>query len=309
MSLTKTYRPETFDDMIGHEKIIGALKNAIKKDSARAFLFIGPSGVGKTTLARICANEVGVKPQDLTEIDAATYTGIDDMRGVASSLMYRPIGDGSKKAVIVDEVQALTKQAWQSLLKVLEEPPEWGYWFLCTTDGGRIAPTIRTRCLTLDLKPVPAKEITGFLKFIAGKEDMVASADVASICAKEANGSPRQAIANLSLCAMCKTADEALELLRDADSTPDAFELAQALSKNAPWPQVQAILVRLKDAEINPESIRHKVRDYMTKVVLNAKKEASAGRGIEILDAFSTPCHPNDGISPIVIACGKAVLS
>jgi len=304
-ALIDKYRPTRFDAVVGHDAVVQALQLALKKGLARAFLFTGPSGVGKTTLAYIMANELGCLPGDLVDIDAATNTGIEDMRNVTSGLMYRPIGAGTIKAVIVDEAHALSKAAIQSLLKILEKPPDWVYWFLCTTEANRILPTVKTRCVHCDLRPVTSRKLIELLSFISEEEKFKTDSDILVLCAEAAGGSPRQAISNLALCASA-TVDDARKLLRSAGESAEAIQLARALMKRAGWKEIQSLLARLK--EDNPESVRHIIRAYMTTVVLNAKTEQAAGGALEILDVFSQPFHSSDGVSPLVMACGKICL-
>lgn len=308
MSLTDKYRPQAWDEVVGHPAQVKALRNALTKSTNRSFLFTGPSGVGKTTLARLAAREVGCV--DLLEIDAATYTGIDEMREVAAGLQYQPLGKDAVKAVIIDEFHALSKAAVQSLLKIIEEPPPWVWWFLCTTEPARVLKTIETRCFRCDLKPVKVDVLYSWLADVADAEEILQSKHgdtVIDLCTTEAQGSPRQALANLALCAAAGSLKEAQELLRSAQESTEAIELARALSAGHSWGDVQKILKGFQD--INPESVRHLVRAYATKVAISVKDEAVCGRHIEILDAFSTPFNPADGISPLVLACGKVVLS
>lgn len=301
MTLHTKHRPKKFQDVIGQKAITASLEKALK-GSSRTFLFTGPTGVGKTTLARIAAKTVGCKSQDIQEIDAATYTGIDDIRAITQPLQYQPI-DGQNRALIIDEAHALSAQAWKALLKPLEEPPSWVYWFLCTTEVGKVPATIKSRCTAYTLKAVGADALVVLLGQIADQEELVVKPVVLKLCAEEARGSPRQAIVNLEVCSGCKTIAEAQELLEAAGESPQVIELARALLKGEKWKTVQGILRGLK--ETNAESIRHVVRAYMTNCALSMP---NASRPLEVLDAFSVPFPSGDGISPVVLATGKLLL-
>lgn len=307
MTLHTKYRPDRLEDMVGQEVVAKAFASTLKKAS-RTFLFVGPSGCGKTTMARIGAKMVGCREKDIREIDAASKTGVDDMREVTEMLMFKPLG-GGKRAVIIDECHMLSKAAWNSLLKALEEPPEWMHWFLCTTEVGKVIPTAITRCAKFELKSVARETLFELLQQIADEEKLAAgsSEGVLELCAKEAYGSPRQAIVNLETCGHVKDRREAAELLRSAEDNPQAIDLARLLVEGQPWSKVRNALLGLKDT--NPESVRHVVRAYLTKVILDAKEPNKAGRAMEILDRFSIPFPHGDGISPVVMACGRVLFS
>jgi DNA polymerase III subunit gamma/tau len=302
------YRPRTFDEVVGQDTVVRSLRRAVEGRASRTFLLTGPSGTGKTTLARIAAAALGCAPADIEEIDAATHTGVDDMRAVTAQLMYRPLG-GTTKALILDEAHRLSRQAWESLLKILEEPPDFVVWFICTTDPAKVPKTVVTRCFPCELKPVAFSVMEDLLTEIAGEEglcDGPQGEKVIQLCARQAEGSPRQALVYLAACASAKTVQEARELLRSAEESAEAVDLARLLVRGASWSEVQAVLAKMGD--VSPESVRHVVRAYVSKVVLNARGEDDAGRGIEILDAFSEPCGQGEGIAPLLVACGRAVL-
>lgn len=305
-TLHTKHRPSNFDGVIGQDKVVAALKSSLKKETSHTFLFHGPSGTGKTTLARIASKVVGSSDKDIQEIDAATFTGIDDMRAITSGLMYRPFGSNAVKSLILDEAHRLSGQAWASLLKSLEEPSPWVYWFLCTTEPGKVPANIKTRCTSFELKPVPSKELLDLLDEVCEKEKLTLNAGIVELCAKEANGSPRQALVNLGIVSGCTKREEAAALLRSAEGMAEARDLAKVLLNRGGWAQVQVILNDLK--EKNPESIRQEVRGYITAVILNANSEKSAGSAAEVLDAFSQPFLSNDGISPVVMACARVLL-
>lgn len=298
------YRPKVFDDVVGHDAAVKALESSIERGNSSAYLLTGPSGTGKTTLARITASELGCN--DVVEIDAATNTGIDAMRDVTSNLSYKPLG-GGKKALIVDEAHALSKAASQSLLKILEEPPDWVYWFLCTTEGTRILPTLRTRCLQVELKPVRTRDIIELLAYVAKEEkinkELLADGKVLEMLAREAKGSPRQALAYLSAVADAEDFNEACDMIASAEGSAEAFDLARLLIAGAGWSEAQGLLGKLES--VDPESVRYVVLGFFNKVVLNAREEKKAGRGLEIIDAFSQPFYHR---AHLTLAVGKVLL-
>lgn len=303
-SLVTKYRPENFDEVVGQEAVVKSLEHSVEKRNSNAYLFTGPSGTGKTTLARLTATALGCLPADLEEVDGATNTGIEEMRSVLQSLMYRPLGEGAVKAIIIDECHALSKQAITALLKTMEDPPSWVVWFLCTTEPTKVPVAIKTRCLAYQLKEVREHDLVDLLEATEEAKDV--DEKIIKLCAKEAGGSPRQALANLGVCLTAKDTTEAAELLHSAAEAPEAIDLARALMAGAGWQEVRDILAKLK--ETSPESVRHVVRAYMTAVLLNAKGK-DAEPLMAILDAFSQPFHPADGVSPLVLACGRLTLA
>ena len=301
-ALVTKYRPNAFADVIGQDKVVASLENNIKKKKSNAYLLTGPSGTGKTTLAYIAAKALGCAKEDLLDVDAATNTGIDEMRLVMQDLMYKPLGAGSVKVIIIDEAHMLSKQAITSLLKTLEKPPSWVYWFLCTTDEKKIPVAVKTRCTTYQLKEVSEDSLFDLLVSTAEGKEL--KDDVLDVCVREARGSPRQALSNMGVCLTAKTKGDAAELLSSAADAPAAFDLAKALMRGDSWGKLKPIIAQLKD--VNPESVRHVVRAYFTSVLLGNGNNANDA--FAVLEAFSTPFNSSDGISPLVLACGKLSL-
>src|SRR3990172_5826753 len=221
-SLPVKYRPASFEEVVGHKVILKSIESVIKRKSSRTFLFHGPSGTGKTTLARIIAAEVGCLPEYILEVDAATNTGVENIRDIQETLRYLPMGN-SKKAIILDEAHMLTKSAWNSLLKVTENPPPHVYWFLCTTELDKVPATIKTRCSAFGLSLLSSDQLKIVVKRVIKAEKMKVSDDVLEVIISEARGSPRQAIVNLDLCAESETKKQAAEILKSGIA-PDRSE-------------------------------------------------------------------------------------
>jgi DNA polymerase III subunit gamma/tau len=302
------YRPTKWDEVIGNEETVRSLRKVLDENSSHAFLFTGPSGTGKTTLARLAAKEVGTTDANIVEIDAATYNGIDEMRGITEQLIYRPLGVSNIKSVIMDECHALTRQAWQSLLKMVEEPPTGVYWFFCTTDVTRVPETIQTRCSVYTLYNLNLRQLTVLLTWVLNCEDRKLDPSIIDLCVKEALGSPRRALSHLGQTINCTSREEAYASLgRISDEADQPVALARALVNGAKWPVIQAILIDLRDE--NPEKIRKVVLSYVTKVILDNKDESTLWSYLPLLDEFSQPINYSDGISPIVLACTRIVFA
>lgn len=301
-SFITKYRPTEWGAFIGNEPVITTLKNTLDARRSHAFLLHGGSGFGKTTLARLAASHLGAKEQNIREIDGATYTGIDAMREVTEGLKYRPFSAGSK-VIIIDEAQALSRPAIQSVLKVIEEPPEWLFWFLCTTNVARIPETIRTRCTILELKPLSTSQLSKLLDAVAYAEEIEVPAPVIDLCANEAYGSARQALAYLGQTLHCKTREEASAAIgRYMVETDKVFALALALWNRDRWDVVAKLLAEVKDED--PESIRHRVRALATTNILKGNEKIAADY-MPLLDEFLVPMDRVNGISPIIVACAR----
>ena len=215
VALARKWRPRRFADLTGQEHVVQALSNALTQGRLHhAYLFTGTRGVGKTTLARIlakCLNcETGVTPEpcgecsacrqidtgrfvDLLELDAASNTGVDNMREVLDNAQYAPTV-GRYKVYIIDEVHMLSKPAFNSMLKTLEEPPEHVKFILATTDPQKIPVTVLSRCLQFNLKPMTPPQVVQRLSFVLGEEGIAAEASALNLLSRAANGSMRDAL-------------------------------------------------------------------------------------------------------------------
>ena len=254
------YRPGKFNEVFGQESIIKSLIPIIKTKQAHTFLFSGGSGMGKTTVARICARRLGCAPADVLEVNAAN-TGVDEMRALQERLLYKSF-IGEERAIIVDECHMLSHSAWNSLLKITEEPPPHVFWFFCTTEVNKVPQTIKTRCVAYTFKPLAKEQLTTLVRQVAEQENIEISAGVFDLVVREAHGSPRQALVNLAQCrAVATNVQAAAEVLRSALESDPIIELCRfLLSGQGSWPMCMSIVERITAP---PESVRYIVVNYM----------------------------------------------
>ncbi len=194
IALYRKYRPQTFKDVKDQDHIVSVLEGAIAKNNIpHAILFAGGRGTGKTTLARIFAREIGVKDVDVYEIDAASNRGIDDVRALREAVHTMPY-ESERKVYIIDEVHMLTKEAFNALLKTLEEPPSHVVFILATTEADKLLDTILSRCQVFTMRQPSREVLNKVVTDVAKKEGFKLSKDAADLIAVAADGSFRDAL-------------------------------------------------------------------------------------------------------------------
>lgn len=301
-TLHRSYRPSDLDGVIGHKHVVDSLSRFEEDDSMpHTYLFSGPSGTGKTTFARIIANIV---KGEVVEVDAATFSGVDNMRALTDGLRYRPIGKPSR-VLIIDECHMLTKQAWNSLLKSTEEPPDYAYFVFCTTDPTKVPKTIKTRSHSYDLKPLKMPEVFNLLSYVSKEEDIDIHPDELEEIAEASEGSPRQALVYLSQCRSIDP-DDLKIILSAPGEDPDVIELCRALAKGTDWANAVKLVKKL-EGKYTAESIRIIVLAYFTKVAMNSKKPPMGS--LAVLDAFSGDTwRDSDRYAPLILALGDLLI-
>ncbi|NGP75194.1 DNA polymerase III subunit gamma/tau [Balneolaceae bacterium YR4-1] len=225
-ALTRTYRPRTFDDIVSQHHVSDTLKNAIKQNRlAHAYMFCGPRGVGKTTMARVLARTVNSiedevdgeslnQTLNVIEIDAASNNGVDDIRDLRERVRIPP-QNGRYKIYIIDEVHMLSKAAFNALLKTLEEPPDHVIFIFATTEPHKVLPTILSRVQRFDFKRISIDEIVSRLETVAQNEGIQIDHESLHVIAKKADGALRDALGLMDQAiAFCGTDIEHDELLR-----------------------------------------------------------------------------------------------
>jgi DNA polymerase-3 subunit gamma/tau len=306
LELHRKYRPQYFKDVIGQAATIKSIEKSVDRNDVHAYLLGGPSGCGKTTIARIIAAEVGCTERGLMEIDAATNSGADAMRAIQVPLQYRPFGKSESRAVIVDECHALSKQAWQVLLKGLEEPAAHVYWFLCTTELGKVPATIKTRCASYTLRAVPDNILAEHCDMVCQKEKIKLASGVHDLLIKSAGGSPRQLLVNLAVVRDAANKKEAADLLKSILESDATLELCKLLASGGSWMKAMVIFEKLKDE--NPEGVRIVVANYFAKVAAGTSSDAAAGKALTILSHFATEYNASDKTAPLLLSIGQCLL-
>jgi DNA polymerase-3 subunit gamma/tau len=279
--IARKYRPQTFAELIGQEHVRTTLENAIaQRRIAHGYILSGQRGTGKTTVARIlarclnciqgptatpcgvcasCLEIAGGNSPDVIEIDAASNRGINEMRELRENVRYRPARD-RYKVFIVDEAHQITSEAFNALLKTLEEPPEWAVFILCTTEAHKIPTTIASRCQQFSFRSVDFAEVIKRMEEICAKEGIEADPEVLSVLAQAGEGSVRDSLSALDQAiACCGTKLDALEVrgMLGLFSLDSLGEVTQALTAQ----DSRRMLDLVMELERNGRSLQHFCRE------------------------------------------------
>lgn len=255
-ALYRTYRPLDFGHVIGQEAVVRTLRNAIEHGQVRqAYLFAGPRGTGKTSMARILAKAMNAEggpnadfdpnrpiaqaiadgsSLDVIEMDAASQRGIDDVREIRDRAVLQPV-EGGYKIYIIDEAHQLTTQAWNALLKLIEEPPPHLIFVFCTTDLASVLPTVRSRCQTFVFQRPRLQELVAVLRRVCEGEKIDAPDAALALIARGAHGSFRDAVSTL---------DQLAAATGSAVSVQDVLQLVGGVEEGSLFRLCDAIIDR-----------------------------------------------------------------
>ena len=306
MPLHIDFRPDNLVDFVGNRNLKTSLGNILfKKKPPHTYLFTGPRGCGKTTIARIVAKELNCIDFNLKEINCADKRRIEDAREIISKTRSKGLGSGNK-GWILDEFHLFGEggnssknKPQNALLKVLEEPPEHCFFFLCSTDPQMILDTIKSRAVEFEVEKLTVRNCKKLLNSVCEKIKADIPEEVIEQISKSSDGMPRQALTTLEKIIdlperqMLKAARQVIDL------ESQAIDLCKALIARNSWEKVSRILKGLSKED--PESIRRAVLGYAGYQLLNNKKEAYL-----ILDAFREPFFYT-GKPGLITACYEAL--
>ena len=278
-SLYRRYRPKTLAEVVGQEQVTTPLANSLKEGKiGHAYIFVGPRGCGKTSVARILAHEVNgfnyeIEDEyvDIIEIDGASNRGIDNIRELREKVAIAPTV-GKYKVYIIDEVHMLTKEAFNALLKTLEEPPEHVIFIMATTDVYKVPITITSRAQTYTFKLASADTMTKHLKSVCEKEQIKIADDALAVVAKRGGGSFRDSLSLLDQISTLSSDIITKELVTKAMGMPEDEKIAELLDSytSGDVVKITTLLKELLNSGIKPETL---VGEMISTIIENPKIE------------------------------------
>ncbi len=278
-ALYRKYRPKLLAEIIGQEHITDTLSNSLKQGTiSHAYLFTGPRGVGKTSIARILAHQVNDLPYnesqphlDIIEIDAASNRRIDEIRELKERVYVAPTS-AKYKVYIIDEVHMLTKEAFNALLKTLEEPPDHAIFILATTEAHKVPETIISRTQRFSFKPVSAEKVAEHLKHIAKQERINIDNEALELIAQHGGGSFRDSISLLDQIRSTHTQLASEHVRQALGQAPDAMlaVIAQTIN-DGDLPAIADILAQLRDQGIQASQVAHQLSALLRNDILQSR--------------------------------------
>jgi DNA polymerase III gamma/tau subunit len=302
------YRPKSFEEFLGNEPMVKSLKSLLeKKGHPHTYLFIGPSGTGKTTLARIIDKELGCHNTEFFELDTANTRGIDTIREVIESSLYVPTM-GKVKVYLFDEAHQITGAAAEALLKLAEKPPRYVYLIFCTTNPEDMLGTLKNRCQIFSLNPLDEDTMRALVLHVLQEEKAELSPEILELLIKASDGIPRAALMLLQKIISLDKGEQERVLL---DASPEVTSRdgirdlcgilvreSSRTEQNTNWEDIRKILNRLNSPA---EEIRKVIMEYMADFLLQATSEAEREKAIRIIDDFSKGSRNFDKASLVKI--------
>ncbi len=306
MNLYLKYRPTNLSEVKGNATLVATLEGMLEKVETcpHTFLLFGPTGCGKTTIARIIADRLGCVGSDYKEVDVGDLRGVDTIREIVRNSQYKAM-EGPRRVWVIDECHEMTNVAQNAFLKTLEDTPPHVYFILCTTDPQKLLPTLKGRCIQLQVKPLTDQQMLGLLQRIVKKEGQLKKVpeEVYEQIIESSQGLPRNALQILEQ-VLSVPEEDRLEISKlTATQVTQSFDLCRALMRpNTKWKEVATILSGLQDQEA--ESIRRMVLGYCKSTLLKADVE----RAGLVMEEFIHPFY-DSGFPQLVFACYSVIKS
>lgn len=302
MNLHLKYRPQTFEEVYGNRDTVEALQNTVQRDDRpHSMLMHGPTGCGKTTLARIVARGLGCNGRDFREVDSADFRGIDTIREMRKQAQFKPL-EGPCRVWLLDECHKLSNDAQNALLKALEDTPQHVYYILATTEPHKLIQTIRGRCSQYQVAPLEDKQMMRLLRHVVKQEGERLEKKVYEQVAESSEGRPRNALQILNQVLAVDEGRREEVAKRSEERMAQSIELCRALVQGAGWKKVANLLGALKTEGEEPETLRRTILGYCSSVLLKEENHQVAG----VMEEFLVPFY-DTGWPGLVFACYRAV--
>lgn len=286
-SFINKYRPQSFDQVYGHEAVLGALSLVLQSPArTHAYLLTGPPGIGKTTIARLIGATMSA---EVTEIDAASHSGVDDMRELVDLSQYMSLQGDGNRIYIIDECHTLSRNAWQALLKLTEEPPDHFFVALCTTEPGKVPDTIKMqRAYQVILRPLPPTVMEAYVAAICEAEYWNVHNDVFTAVVQTAEGSPRKALQLLLALHDAPDRDAVRQIISTIDAGDVMTQVCQSLLRGKQtWASLKPLLSRIEDDAFDA-AIAH-LGNYLVSIICRTDDIRLANRAAELITALTFP--------------------